>query len=95
MHGKPLRETWNCVDAALPAGQVYCGVWSCAPGRRLIAMGESERELFTVLLGRCRVHDALGGFEEMGPGEDLYIPPGFVAEFEVLEHLTKTYMIAE
>ena len=50
---------------------------------------------FTVLLGRCRVHDALGGFEEIGPGEGLYIPPGFAGEFEVLEALTKTYMIAE
>jgi uncharacterized cupin superfamily protein len=58
-------------------------------------MGETERELFTVLLGRCRVHDAFGGFEEVGSGEGLYIPPGFAGEFEVLEPLTKTYMIAE
>ena len=93
--GNPLRETWNRVDAALPAGQVVCGVWRCEPGRWRIAMGDTERELFTVLLGRCRVHDALGGFEEVGPGEGLYIPPGFAGEFEVLEHLTKTYMIAE
>ena len=95
VRGNPLRETWNRVDAALPAGQVFCGVWRCEPGRWRIAMGETERELFTVLLGRCRVHDALGGFEEVGPGEGLYIPPGFAGEFEVLEHLTKTYMIAE
>ena len=95
VRGNPLRETWNRVDAALPAGQVFCGVWRCEPGRWRIAMGETEQELFTVLLGRCRVHDALGGFEELGPGEGLYIPPGFAGEFEVLEPLTKTYMIAE
>ncbi len=58
-------------------------------------MGETECELFTVLACRCRVHDALGSFEEIGPGEGLYIPPGFAGEFEVLEHLTKTYMITE
>ena len=52
-------------------------------------------ELFTVLEGRCRVHDARGGYQEAGPGEALYLPPGFAGEFEVLEHLTKTYMIAE
>ena len=57
--------------------------------------GYTERELFTVLEGRCRVHDALGGFEEAGPGEGIYIPPGFEGAFEVLERLTKTYMICE
>lgn len=95
LQGDPLRETWNRVDGALPPGRVYCGVWRSEPGRWRIAMGATERELFTVLVGRCRVHDALGGFEETGPGEGLYIPPGFEGEFEVLEHLTKTYMICE
>ena len=65
------------------------------PGHWRIAMGQTERELFTVLEGRCRVHDALGGFEEAGPGEGIYIPPGFEGAFEVLEPLTKTYMICE
>jgi uncharacterized cupin superfamily protein len=95
LRGNPLRETWNRVDATVPAGQVFCGVWRCEPGRWRIAMGDTERELFTVLLGRCRVHDAQGGFEEAGPGEGLYIPPRFAGEFEVLEALTKTYMICE
>ena len=95
VQGNPLRETWNRVDEALPAGRVYCGVWRCEPGRWRIALGATERELFTVLSGRCRVHDARGGYQEAGPGEALYLPPGFAGEFEVLEHLTKTYMIAE
>ncbi len=95
IRGNPLRETWNRVDEALPAGRVYCGVWRCEPGHWRIALGPTERELFTVVSGRCRVHDARGGFEEAGPGEALYLPPSFVGEFEVLEHLTKTYMIAE
>jgi hypothetical protein len=93
--GNPMRETWNRVDTALPPGQVFCGVWRCEPGRWRIAMGATERELFTVLQGRCRVHDAPGGFEEAGTGEGIYIPPGFAGEFEVLETLTKTYMICE
>lgn len=95
IRGNPLRETWNLIDASLPAGRVFCGVWRCEPGRWRIAMGPTERELFTVLEGRCRVHDALGGFEEAGPGEGIHIPPGFEGEFEVLEQLTKTYMICE
>ncbi|MBS4038914.1 MAG: DUF861 domain-containing protein [Hydrogenophaga sp.] len=95
VQGNPLRETWNRIDEALAAGRVYCGVWRCEPGRWRIALGATERELFTVLSGRCRVHDARGGYQEAGPGEALYLPPGFAGEFEVLEHLTKTYMIAE
>jgi uncharacterized protein len=95
IRGNPLRETWNRVDEALPAGRVHCGVWRCEPGHWRIALGATERELFTVLAGRCRVHDGRGGFEEAGPGEALYLPPGFTGEFEVLEHLTKTYMITE
>jgi uncharacterized cupin superfamily protein len=95
IRGNPLRETWNRVADELAGGQVFCGVWRCAPGHWRIAMGPTERELFTVLAGRCRVHDAEGGFEEAGPGEGLYIPPGFEGAFEVLETLTKTYMICE
>ncbi len=93
--GNPTRETWNLVDESLPAGRMYCGVWRCEPGHWRIAMGLTERELFTVLEGRCRVHDALGGHEEAGPGEGIYIPAGFEGSFEVLEPLTKSYMICE
>ena len=95
LRGNPMRETWNLIEDSLPAGQVFCGVWRCEPGHWRIAMGPTERELFTVLAGRCRVHDARGGLEEAGPGEGIYIPPGFEGAFEVLEHLTKTYMICE
>jgi len=95
IHGNPMRETWNLVQTDLPAGQVFCGVWRCEPGHWRIAMGPTERELFTVIAGRCRVHDSNGGFEAVGPGEGLYIPPGFEGAFEVLETLTKTYMICE
>jgi uncharacterized protein len=95
LRGNPMRETWNLIEEEFPAGRVFCGVWRCEPGHWRIAMGPTERELFTVLAGRCRVHDALGGFEEAEPGEGIYIPPGFEGAFEVLEHLTKTYMICE
>jgi len=95
IRGNPLRETWNLIEEPLATGQVFCGVWRCEPGHWRIAMGPTERELFTVLQGRCRVHDAMGGFEEAGPGEAIYMAPGFEGEFEVLEQLTKTYMICE
>lgn len=95
LHGNPLRRTWNVVDAALPAGRLYTGVWHCEPGRWRIAMGPDEHELFTVLRGRCRVHAEDGHFEEAGPGEALHIPAGFTGSFEVLEPLAKTYAIVD
>jgi uncharacterized protein len=95
IRGQPKRQTWNLVDEALPAGRCYSGIWSSEVGQWRIAMGPTERELFTVIAGRCRVHDAHGGFEEAGPGEGIYIPAGFEGSFEVLEALTKTYMICE
>ena len=96
LRGNPLRETWGAVEAPLAgAATLYSGVWRSEVGHWRIAMGPTERELFTVLEGRCRVHDAQGSFEDVGPGEGLYIPPGFEGAFEVLEHLTKTYMICE
>ena len=95
LRGNPLRETWNLVRADMTAGQVNVGVWRCEPGHWRIAMGPTERELFTVIAGRCRVHDNSGGSETVELGEGLYIPPGFEGSFEVLQTMTKTYMICE
>ncbi|MGI9215949.1 MAG: hypothetical protein ACR2JA_02980 [Hydrogenophaga sp.] len=27
LRGNPLRETWNLIEADLPAAQEFCGVW--------------------------------------------------------------------
>ena len=93
--GNPKLETWNRVQAPLGQGTVYCGVWRCEPGKWRIQMGPTERELFTVLSGRCRLHAPDGSFEEAGAGEAIYLAPGFEGAFEVLETLTKTYMIID
>lgn len=94
--GNPLRETWNHIDLPLAgAKQLYAGVWRSEVGHWRIAMGPTEQEVFTVLEGRCRVHSDAGGFQEAGPGQAIHIPAGFTGSFEVLETLTKTYVICE
>lgn len=95
LQGNPRRETWNAVDQTAGSARVYAGVWRCEPGHWRIAMAPGEQELFTVLEGRCRVHDTTGQWQEAGPGEAIYIPPGFSGSFEVLETLVKTYAIVE
>lgn len=92
LRGNPRRDTWNVVDEPV-TGRVYAGVWRCEPGHWRIEMGEDERELFTVLEGRCRVHADDGSLQEAGPGQAIWIPAGFHGSFEVVEPLTKTYTI--
>lgn len=93
LRGNPRRETWNLVDEPV-AGRLSVGVWRCEPGHWRIEMAADERELFTVLAGRCRLHAADGSHVvEAGPGEAVVIPAGFCGSFEVLEPLTKTYAI--
>ncbi|GAB3189760.1 cupin domain-containing protein [Hydrogenophaga aquatica] len=96
--GNPLRETWNALDAPLDGAKTLStGVWRCEPGHWRIAFGPTEREVFTVLQGRCRLHEDRGGggFQEAGPGQAIHIPPGFTGSFEVLETVTKVYVIVE
>ena len=96
IHGNPLRETWNLVDAPLAGARTLStGIWRCEPGQWAIAFGPTEREVFTVLQGRCRIHRDDGSLEEAGPGQAIHIPPGFTGSFEVLETLTKVYVIVE
>lgn len=96
LHGNPLRQTWNRLDAPIAgAERIYSGIWTSEPGHWRIAMGPTEREVFTVLQGRCRVHRADGTFDEAGPGTSLHIPPGFTGSFEVIEAVTKAYVIVE
>jgi len=94
--GNPLRETWSAVAA--PTGgatQLSSGLWRCEPGRWRIEFGVAQQEVFTVLSGRCRVHDTQGAYREVGPGESLHIPAGFRGSFEVLETVTKSWVILD
>lgn len=94
--GQPLRETWSQVDTPLHGAQrFYSGLWRSQVGHWRIAMGPTEQEVFTVLEGRCRVHSDAGGFQEAGAGQAIHIPAGFTGSFEVLEPLSKVYVIVE
>jgi len=96
MSGQPLRETWNLFDAPLGrASRLSTGIWRCEPGEWAIALSQTEREVFTVLEGRCRVRRSDGSHEEAGPGESIHIPPGFTGSFLVLETVVKVYVIVE
>jgi uncharacterized protein len=91
--GDPRRTTWN--HYTNDSGEVFAGVWSSEIGHWRIAMGEREDELFFVTAGRCRLTADDGHAVECGAGQSLVIPAGFSGSFEVLEAMTKHYMIVE
>ena len=94
--GNPRRDTWSAVETDLAgASRFYSGVWRSEVGHWRIAMGPTEQEVFTVLEGRCRVHADNGEVQEAGPGQAVFIPAGFTGSFEVLETVTKVYVITE
>jgi uncharacterized protein len=93
--GNPKRETWNAVDAETSATKFYSGTWRCEPGKWKLVFSATEHEVFTVHSGRCRVHDEAGDFVELAAGDSIHLPPNFVGAFEVLETMTKTYVIVE
>jgi uncharacterized cupin superfamily protein len=55
----------------------------------------ARHEFFQVISGRLRIVDAAGQAREFGPGDAGIIPAGFVGTFEVLEAVTKRYVMLD
>jgi len=92
--GTPPRrlsaERYSADDGALSMGD-----WACEPGAWRIAFHPARHEFFQVISGRLRIVDAAGRAREFGPGDAGIIPAGFVGTFEVLEYVTKRYVMLD
>lgn len=93
IRGNPERKTWLHYQNA--SGEVFAGVWSCEPGAWRIEMGEREDEHFFVTAGVCVITGDDGHAVRCEAGQSLVIPAGFKGTFDVLELLTKHFMIVE
>lgn len=93
VHGNPLRSTREFFSA--PQGDLSCGIWTCEPGAWNIAFPAGKDEFFCVINGRLRISDDQGTAAEFGPGDACVIPQGFVGTFEVLETVSKYYVVLE
>jgi uncharacterized protein len=89
--GNPRRETWTLYESA--DGHMSSGIWACEPGRWRIEFPECKDEYFFVIEGRLRLHDQAGHWEEITAGQAAVIPGGFVGSFEVLEAVTKHFVV--
>jgi uncharacterized cupin superfamily protein len=89
--GNPLRSTWNhYAEAGVAAGR-----WFCEPGAWRIAFADGKDEFFHVISGRLRITDADGQVSDFGPGDAGVIPGGFTGVFEVVDAVTKHYVLVE
>jgi uncharacterized protein len=96
VEGNPRRDTWNRIDASLGAAKsFYSGIWCSEIGKWRIAMATDEQEIFVVTSGRCRLHAEDSTFVEASVGDSVHIPAGFSGAFEVIEAVTKVYVIVE
>jgi len=87
--GNPLRATWNYYEQT----GVSAGLWHCEPGAWRIAFDPDKEEFFHVISGRIRITDVEGQSSEFGPGDACVIPGGFTGTFEVIEAVSKHYVL--
>src|SRR5690349_779501 len=93
VRGNPKRTTWN--HFTNDSGEVYAGVWSSEGGSWRIEFGPTEDEFFFIIAGRVKIIGDDGQSAEIGAGESLIIPAGFKGVFDVIELVTKHYMIVD
>jgi uncharacterized cupin superfamily protein len=91
--GNPKRTTWNHFTNS--TGEVFSGVWSSEVGSWRIEFGPAEDEFFFVVAGRVKVIGDDGQTADIRAGESLVIPASFTGIFEVIEPVTKHYMIVD
>lgn len=89
----PRRETREYYQS--PDQTLNAGTWTCEVGQWKIHFADHKEEFFCVISGRVRLHSEQGETWEFGPGQAEVIPRGFKGSFEVIEKVTKHYVIYE
>lgn len=92
MSGNPKRIT----TSAYTHPNMDCGIWQCEVGAWNIVFAQNKQEFFNIIEGIVRIHNAEhDAFIEVKAGEAGVIPPGFVGTFEVVETVTKYFVVVE
>lgn len=89
--GDPVTTARNYF--ADETGKFFAGVWESTPGRWCVTY--SEHEFCHITRGRVRIESANGKRWEFGPGASFVMPAGFSGVWEVLEPMSKLYVIYE
>jgi uncharacterized cupin superfamily protein len=89
--GQPEQVTQNFFSDA--TGQFFAGTWESSPGRWQVRY--TENEFCHITRGRVRIEDAQGVTREFATGDSFVIPAGFEGIWQVLEPMSKLYVIFE
>lgn len=91
LKGSPQTTARNYFSDS--GGKFFAGVWESTPGRWRVSY--TENEFCHVTRGRVRIEDGAGHSWTFGPGDSFVIPTGFAGIWEVLEPMSKLYVIYE
>ena len=77
-----------------PDGNTSIGIWECTSGR-FTADRSVAGEYCHIISGKASVTNADGsGTREIGPGDLLVLPQGWVGEWVIHEHMRKLFVIS-
>jgi uncharacterized protein len=91
LQGTPEHIARNYFSDA--GGRFFAGVWESTPGRWRVRY--SENEFCHITRGKVRIEDESGSAWTFGAGDSFVIPAGFAGVWEVIEPLSKLYVIHE
>lgn len=89
--GDPLTVATNYYSDK--GGRFFAGVWESTVGRWRVSY--TEHEFCHITRGRVRIENERGKRWEFGVGATFVIPAGFMGTWEVLEPMSKLYVIYE
>lgn len=72
--------------------RVSIGLWECTPGRFTADRSQSS-EFCHLISGRIEMTHADGSKVQLGAGDAINLPLGWMGEWRVLEHVRKLYVI--
>jgi uncharacterized cupin superfamily protein len=90
LSGDPVTTVQNFFSDV--SNGFHAGVWQSTVGSWRVTY--SEHEFCHITSGRVRIHGD-GRHWEFGPGQSFVIPAGFAGVWEVLEPMSKLYVIYE
>ena len=88
------QQEASCVLCTSADKRVTIGIWECTPGR-FTADRTATSEFCHLISGRIEMTHADGSKVELGPGDAINLPLGWIGEWRVIEHVRKLYVVTK